>query len=70
MISFCKTRNDHAYNVYNTMRLIRIYLLNSISNKELSFFFSGKLFHNISGNVLLCLHILIKTLKGLEEGFA
>ena len=70
MTSFCKTRNDRAYNVYNTMRLIRICLLNSISNKEFNFFFSGKLFYNISGNVLLCLHIVIKTLMGLEEGFA
>ena len=69
MISFCKTRNDHAYDVYNTLRLVKMSLFISIgtSNKEFNFCFSGKLIYNIIGNVLLCLHILIKTLKGLEE---
>ena len=27
MIYFCKTRNDHVYDVYNTLRVVRISLL-------------------------------------------
>lgn len=27
MISFCKTRDDHIYDVYNTLRVVRISLL-------------------------------------------
>ena len=53
--------------MYNTLRLVRISLVVSVSNKEFNFFFSGTLFYNINGNFSLCLHIFIKTLKGLRE---
>ena len=53
--------------MYNTLRLVRISLVVSVSNKEFNFFFSGTLFYNINGNFLPCLHILIKTLKGSRK---